>query len=238
MSWKHLLNNKALKFSFFLILLTACWYLGRVFKFEVATYQTFLSKFPVAFSGLIFVLLYVGTTTFVWFGPKDVLRISSAILFGATTSTVFVWVGEMINAAIMFYLSRALGREYVQQKFRIKSQKLDQMKDDSSMLEVCAWRSNPLIPFRLMDLGYGLTRISFRKYFIAIAAISFLRIFWLQSILAGIGTGLFKNYSAMMDYFLENPSVARCSAAYFLAVVVITITAIITRFLRKRKGKS
>ena len=117
MSWKRLIDNKALKFSLFLMILAVCWYFGRIFKFDISTYQSFLSKFPVVLSGFIFVALYVGTTTFIWFGPKDVLRISSAILFGATISTVFVWIGEMIYALIMFHLSRVLGRDMCSRNF-------------------------------------------------------------------------------------------------------------------------
>ncbi len=228
-------NNKVLKFILFLIVLAVCWYLGRVFDVDVAYYQGILARYPLALSGLIFVVLYVVTTTFIWFGPKDVLRIASAILFGAYVSTVFVWVGEMINSAIMFYLSRVLGREYVQQRFRVKAGELDKMKDDSSFLGVAAWRINPLIPFRLMDLGYGLTRISFKKYFCAIVIISFFRILWLQFILAGIGTSLFQDISAMLDYFLANPVVVRYSGIYFLVVIALTIMAVAARALRKRR---
>ena len=229
------INSRGLKFILFLIILTVCWYLGRVFDVDVAYYQGILARYPLALSGLIFVVLYVVTTTFIWFGPKDVLRISSAILFGAYVSTVFVWVGEMINSAIMFYLSRVLGREYVQQRFRIKAGELDKMKGDSSFLGVTAWRINPLIPFRLMDLGYGLTRISFKKYFCAIVVVSFFRILWLQFILAGIGTSLFQDISAMLDYFLANPVVVRYSGIYFLVVIALTIMAVAARALRKRR---
>lgn len=229
------INSRGLKFILFLIILTVCWYLGRVFDVDVAYYQGILARYPLALSGLIFVVLYVVTTTFIWFGPKDVLRISSAILFGAYVSTVFVWVGEMINSAIMFYLSRVLGREYVQQRLRIKAGELDKMKGDSSFLGVTAWRINPLIPFRLMDLGYGLTRISFKKYFCAIVVVSFFRILWLQFILAGIGTSLFQDISAMLDYFLANPVVVRYSGIYFLVVIALTIMAVAARALRKRR---
>jgi len=232
------MNNKTvLKFVFFLIIFATCWYLGRVFKVDVTSIQNLLSGYPLVLSGSIFVILYVGTTTFVWFGPKDVLRIASAILFGALVSTIFVWIGEMINAMVMFQLSRILGREYVQQKFRVKSQELDRMKDDSSFLGVFAWRINPLIPFRLMDLGFGVTKISFRKYFIAIFGVSFFRILWLQFILAGIGVNLLSDITAMREYFLGNPQVIQYSALYFLAVIVTTIAAIVMRSLRKRKEK-
>ena len=235
MAEKPMINNKALKFVLFLFIFAACWYLGRVFDFDVSYYQEFLSKYPLALSGLIFVLLYVVTTTFVWFGPKDILRIASAILFGAYVSTVFVWIGEMINAVVMFYLSRILGREYVRQRLGVKSGDLDKMKDDPSFFGIAAWRINPLVPFRLMDLGYGLTRTSFRKYFCAIIIISFFRILWLQFILAGIGTGLFEDVSAMLDYFLANPAVVRYSGLYFLAVIVVTVIAVALRFFRKKK---
>ncbi|MBN1869280.1 MAG: TVP38/TMEM64 family protein [Candidatus Omnitrophica bacterium] len=228
------INNHAVKFGFFIALFAIFWYLGRIFDVKVSYYQELLSRYPLALSGTIFVLLYVLTTTFVWFGPKDVLRISGAILFGAYVSTVFVWIGEMINAAVMFYLSRILGREYVQQKFGVKPMELDQVKDDSSFLGVTALRINPLIPFRFMDLGYGLTQISFRKYLCAIMVVSFIRILWLQFILAGIGTSLFEDVSAMLDYFLANPVVALYSGMYFLAVIILMIAAVTARFLRKR----
>ncbi len=237
MSAQTAVNKKFLKFIIFLAIFLACWYLGRVFKFDVALYRELLSGFPLLLSGLIFVVLYVGTTTFIWFGPKDVLRISSAILFGTVVSTIFVWIGEMINAAVMFHLSRTLGREYVQQRFRVKSKELDQMQDDSSFLGLIAWRINPLIPFRLMDLGFGLTRVLFRKYFIAIIAISFFRILWLQFILAGIGANLFSDIAVMLDYFLDNQQVVMLSMLYFLAVFVITVSAILMRSLRKRRQK-
>lgn len=237
MSFKLLNNKKVLKFIFFLIIFATCWYLGRIYKVDVAFIRDLLSGYSLLLSGSIFVVLYVGTTTFIWFGPKDVLRISSAILFGPLVSTVFVWIGEMVNALVMFTLSRMLGREYVQQKFRVKSQELDRMKDDSSFLGVFAWRINPLIPFRLMDLGYGLTKISFRKYFFAIFAISFFRILWLQFILAGIGVNLLKDIGAMQEYFYSNPKIIYYSALYFLAVIVVTIAAIVARSLKKRKAK-
>ncbi|MCK5083014.1 MAG: hypothetical protein KAR31_08935, partial [Candidatus Omnitrophica bacterium] len=70
------INSRGLKFILFLIILTVCWYLGRVFDVDVAYYQGILARYPLALSGLIFVVLYVVTTTFIWFGPKDVLRIS------------------------------------------------------------------------------------------------------------------------------------------------------------------
>lgn len=226
-----------LKFALFLVILAVCWFLGRVFKVDLRYCQDLLAGYPLALSGLIFVVLYVGTTTFVWLGPKDVLRVSSAILFGAGVSAVFVWIAEMVNAVIMFYLSRTLGREYVRQKCRVKNEELDKIKEDTSLLGIVAWRINPLVPFRFIDLGYGLTAIAFPKYFAGIVVVTFFRILWLQFILAGIGTSLFENVWSLVDYFTQNPQVVQYSMLYFLAVVVLTVAAMTARFLRKRKTK-
>lgn len=231
-------GKKLFKFSLLIVILALCWYLGRVFKGDVGYYQNLLAQYPLVLSGLIFVLLYVCTTTFVWLGPKDVLRISSAVLFGGTVSAVFVWTGEMFNAGIMFHLSRFLGREYVQQKFWVRPEDLDKMKDDASLLSVAAWRINPLVPFRFIDLGYGLTRISFRKYLTGIAAVTFVRVLWLQLILAAVGTSLFRDPSSVIAYFAEHPQVIRDSGLYFLAVLIVTGLALAARSFRKKANKS
>ena len=86
-----------------------------------------------------------------------------------------------------------------------------------------------------MDLGYGLTKISFNKYLAGIAVITFFRILWLQFILAGIGTNMLDGIPAIFDYFEENPGVVQYSAVYFLAVFIVTIAAVVARFFKKRK---
>ena len=112
------------------------------------------------------------------------------------------------------------------------------MKDYVRFFGLIACVISPLIPFRLMDLGSGLTSVSFRQYFSAIIVISFFRILWLQFILAGIGTNLLNDFSALQNYFFNNPRVIQYSALYFLAVIVITITAFAVRFIKKRKEKN
>jgi len=260
---KNLFQNRIVRFVLFLAVLFLFGYIWKTFGVNAAYYQELFSNYPTM-SVLIFVLLYVGTTTFVWFGPKDILRISSAVFFGASVSTALVWIGEMINALIMFHLSRVLGQEFVAKRLRTKTKKLDNIKNDSSLLGVMALRINPLVPFRIMDLGYGLTRISCLKYLAGISVVSIVRIYWLQYILAEPGVNLFTeismalnalmNGSAMTadqmvtlassvflkitDYFIENPKFLRYSCIYFLAVAIVTVIAVIARLLRKQKVTS
>lgn len=234
MGGKGVFQNNTVKFILFLGILVLCWYLGRIFKLDAETLREYFAGFPVVLSGLIFVAIYVATTTFIWLGPKDVLRISSAIFFGGPVSAVYVTIGELVNAFVMFHLSRSLGREYVVEKFKGKAREIDQMGRDHSALGMMAWRINPLIPFRLMDLGYGLTNTPFHKYITMIAAITFVRVLWLQMILAGIGTAILSDMSAIYDYMSGNLQVIQISAVYFLAVLITTIAALVHKRMRKK----
>lgn len=230
-----MVKNNTLKFFLLLAIIATCWYLGRVFQFNVDYYRNILENYSIFVSGIIFVALYVGITTFVWFGPKDVFRIAGAVLFGAYTSSVLVWIAEMFNVAILFHLSRKLGRGFVEQKFRLRSSQLDEMKKQSGVLGLLALRVNPLVPFRLMDLGFGLSKISFKKYFMVCLLVSFFRILWLQFILAGMGEALFEDPTVVVSYLLENQYILVYSGLYFLSVLVLTIMAMISKGLQKRR---
>jgi len=258
MNLKTLNDNQTFKFILLVAILALCWFLGSRFDIEFEEIKEILHKYPLWLSGIIFVIFYVITTTFMWFGPKDVFRISAAFLFGAYVSTLFVWIAEMIDAVIMFYLSRLLGQNYVEQKYRIKEGQLAKAKSKTSALEIFAWRINPLIPFRIMDLGFGITKVNFRKYYIVIVAASLPRIFWLQYIMATVGEGMYRaigakmeilkerehDISGMIDYmleisatmnkfFLQHLEIIIYSMLYFLFVIIITIVAVIIRAKRK-----
>ncbi len=192
MSNRQLLSPN-LKFFLLIVLLFVCWLIGRYIPFDIEFYKQFLAQYPLALSGLIFVVAYVIMTFFVWFS-KDLFRLAAAILFGAYWSTLFVWIAEMINLVILFHISRNLGREFVEQKFKLKP--VVTADDGHYFWRVFALRIVPIIAFKFLDLGFGLTKISFRKYFISLIA-SPLRIFWVQFILAGVGDALFKDPLAM-----------------------------------------
>ncbi len=228
-------KNSTLNFIIFVLVLIFCWFLGKYFKLDVEVFRRVLAQYPIALSGIIFVMLYVLTTTFIWFGPKDVFRVAGAILFGGYISTVFVWVAEMVNVVIMFQLSRQLGREFVEKKFKLKSRDIDKVKKDSSFLGILALRINPLVPFRLMDLGFGLSSVSLKKYLFVALGASLPRILWLQFILAGIGPGFLKNPKELIAYLVAHQKMIVLSGCYFAAVIILTGTAIVVKFMQ-RKG--
>ncbi len=221
-------SSPAIRFFFFLLIILGLWALGKFFNIDVAQYQALLKQYPLWLSASLFILLYVVVTFLIWFGTIDIFRISAAILFGGVVSTIIVWVAELINAFMLFHLSRKLGRDYVVEKFRLKAKDVEQAKKHQSAFGVFVLRFNPLVPFRIMDLAYGLSSLSFKTYFKGISFSSLVRIFWLQSIIAIVGQAAFKNPSLLATSLLEHPFILIYSAVYFLLVLILSIVAIIS----------
>lgn len=222
-------NNSTIRFIFYLAVILICTLVGRFLSFDQAHFQHWMSRIPTAVAGFIFVIFYLVLTTLVWVGPNDILRITSAVLFGPLLSTVFVYVAEMIQAGLFFHLSRKFGRGFIQERFKLKTRDLDKVKGHSGYLGIFSLRINPLIPYRFLDLAYGLSVVAFRKYFTVALVASFPRIFWLQFLLAAVGSSLLKDpgsfFKTMTDYLTTHPTAFIFCSLYLLFVLVVSIFA-------------
>ncbi len=230
---KPLLSKPTQRFFLFIALIAGLWYLGRALHIDLVQIKAWLSQYPLWLSGSLFVLIYIGLTTVLWVGTIDIFRISGALLFGPYWSTLFVTLAEIGNATILFLLSRKLGREFIEQKFNLKEKHRQYAPDNAGFWTALVLRINPLVPFRFMDVGFGLTQLSFRKYFYAVVLGSPLRIFWLQFVIAGMGEAVFRNPSAMVEYFRDNPAALALSFIYMLTVVVLTAAVFIATMIKK-----
>jgi uncharacterized membrane protein YdjX (TVP38/TMEM64 family) len=189
--------------------------LGKYLHIDFPAISQRLRTLPFFVSAAVFIALYVGITFFVWFS-KDFFRITSAILFGAALSTALVWAAEVINGCILFSLARTLGRDFVEQRMRLRHERLDRTLSQANFFWLFVLRAVPLVPFRFYDLGCGLTGVSFGKYIAAVTIGSLPRIFWLQYILAGVGAGIMKDPQALVKYLSENPGGFIFTFVYFI----------------------
>ena len=226
----HFFKSPPFKFTLLIILLFLCWQMGRRLPLDVDAYREWLSQFPLFISGFVFVVVYVVVTFFVFFA-NDLFRMMSAVLFGPYVSTVFVWAAEMMNLLVLFNLSRNLGREFVEQKFKWKEDR-QELKAEDPFWGIFVIRVAPLVPFRFLDLGFGLTQISLKRYFVISLVSSPLRIFWVQFILAGVGDMIFKDPSVLVEYLSNNRIVFNFSLIY----IVFTFVGVF--LYRKRKKKA
>lgn len=225
--------KQELEFLLLLFLIGVLWYYGRRFSLNSDQLFSSLQQIPLIYRGLVYIILYVIVTFFIFFS-KDIFWFVGALLFGAGTSTVFICVAEAINACILFFLSRTLGRGYTKRLLTSKYEHLDHRLGEINFLWLFLFRSAPLIPYRFMDLAAGLTKISFRRYCAAVLMGTPLKMYWIQFILAGVGKTILDESASvtaramvLVEYFMDHKYILAWSMCYvvFVLLVVIKIRA-------------
>jgi uncharacterized membrane protein YdjX (TVP38/TMEM64 family) len=186
----------------------------------------YFQRVSLPLAGTVFVAAYIGITFFIWFA-KDVFRVVGAVVFGPYWSTLFIWIGELVNAAIFFHLSRKLGRAYIADQFHLKEGTLNRANRHGGVWHIFLLRTLPIIPFRIIDLAYGLTSVSFRKYIVVSALATPVRIFWVQFVVAALGGAIF-DFNRAMAYFEKN------ILLFWLSFLYLFCSLIIVLFLRKK----
>ena len=141
-----------------------------------------------------------------------------------------IYIGEMMNMAALFWFSRKMGRPFVEARASGRIRQIEDAASRTSAPVIFFMKFYPVISFRFLDLGYGLTKISFIKY----AAISMLaapvRLYIVQYFLdMMINFGLVFNgeMSSYSERFMEMTYDIVDRPALFLALTVYTFSAFI-----------
>ncbi len=210
-------NSTFIRFAILILLVVLLFVLGNTFSIDHKKINDLLRRISPLYASLIFVFLYVVGTFFIWY-LKDPLKIIGAVLFGAYLSTFLIYIAEIINAIIFFNLSNMLGRDFVEQKLKGKFRKFYERLGDVNLGWIFLLRFIPLIPYRVLDLSFGLSKVPLKRYIIAVLLASPLRIFWIQAILASI-----KGFSPqkVTQYFVEHPGVYIFSFFYFVVALIV-----------------
>lgn len=230
---KFSLSKPTEHFLLLVFIIATFLFLGKALHVDLVQIRGWLAQYPLWVSGFLFILVYVGLTTVLWFGTIDLFRISAAFLFGAYWSTLFVTIAEIANASILFFLSRKLGREFIEEKFHLTKGDKKYSPDNAGFWTALVLRINPFVSFRFMDVGFGLTKLSFRKYFYAVVLGSPLRIFWLQFVIAAVGEAVMENPSLMMQYLWNNKPAMVFSGFYMAGIVFVTVVVFVMTIVKK-----
>ena len=213
-------HRHEIAFLALLAVLFLLWYLGRYLHIDTASLRASLERFPLIISAVSFIVIYVIISFFIFFS-KDIFWITSALLFGPFLSALFIFIAEIVNALVLFYLARKLGRGYVARSLKGKYKTLDVRLGKVSFFWLFIFRAAPLIPYRFMDLAAGLTKIDFKRYMAAVILGSPVKIFWIQYVLFGVGESALKSPNALTDYFLNNRALLMYSLIYALLVIMV-----------------
>jgi len=221
---KLLFAKPNVRFLLLLLLVIVLVLLGTLIPVDKEAIDTFLKRIPLVYSSVAFTLLYVVGTFVVWY-LKDPLKVVGAIIFGAYLSTLLIYIAEIINACIFFQISNSLGKDYVEATLKGRFKRFYERIDEMNLGWIFLLRAVPLIPYRVLDISFGLSKLPLKKYILIVILASLPRIFWIQFILAGM-----KGFSvnAAVSYFNQN------NAVFFLSLVYFVITLIVA-FRTKKK---
>jgi uncharacterized membrane protein YdjX (TVP38/TMEM64 family) len=96
--------------------------------------------------------------------PRAGVALLAGVVFGPWAATGYVLAGTLIGAAVAFGVGRALGREYLDRLTARRGEagrlaRLDGWLGRRAFLAVVCARLLPVVPFGLLNYGFGATRV-------------------------------------------------------------------------------
>ena len=167
---------------------------------------------PIAYIALFALLPVV-------FFPVAVLAVAGGLLFGLVWGSVYTLIGAAINCAVMFLLSRSVGRKCVQSLVEQRvspswQARLKRADGRSGFLLLILLRLIPAVPYGLINYAFGLSEMRFWPYMLA-------------SVIGIIpGTLVFIN--------LGDKALDLTSPSFWIAIALIIALFVVTLLLGKR----
>ncbi len=131
--------------------------------------QDFIAQFG-DYAPLIFLLLASILPIFLF--PPGIFSIIGGYLFGFKLGAILTIAAAIVYTNVMFLISRYFARDYIE-KFLVRKLSLKEfnrifgIKENKLAVFLIIFRLIPILPNSVVSYSYGLTRISFKHYFIA-----------------------------------------------------------------------
>jgi uncharacterized membrane protein YdjX (TVP38/TMEM64 family) len=214
---KKLFTKGYIRFIIFIILILVLIFISKTFSIDKDKIDSLLKNVPPLYSSLIFIALYVASNFFITGDPKEVLKLVAIVVFGVYLSAALIYIAEIINATVFFHLSKFLGKEFMDKYLKGRFKNFYEKLGNLNFGWICLLRLNILIPYRVLDVCFGLSKVAFKKYITAVLAVSLPRIFFLQYMVASLGEITFgKAFKTQL-----HPLFALLFIIYFIFSVVV-----------------
>ena len=108
------------------------------------------------------------------FFPVAVLALAGGLLFGLVLGSIYTFLGAMLNCALMFLISRRLGRERMERYIRqtlppVWQARLRRAGGEQGFWLLVVLRLIPAVPYNLINYAFGLTGMGLPQYLLASA---------------------------------------------------------------------
>src|ERR1700694_873885 len=146
-----------------IIVAIALFFLSRIFPIVdiLATIQQRVMQWG-AWSAICYPLLYACCNVLLL--PGGVLSVGAGFFFGLWWGFLIALLGNVCGAAISFFISRSLGRQWLKRKLQRNRTlvALEPAIEKEGWKIILLSQLHPLFPTSLLNYLYGLTRIRFR----------------------------------------------------------------------------
>jgi len=114
----------------------------------------------------IYVLLYAANTVTL-LPPIAFLSLTAGLAFGKGMGFLAIMAGAMLGTTLTFFISRKLGRGFVEKRIKGKFKSLDEGLERRGFATILFFRVIPLVPYEALNYVAGLSKIRFRDYALA-----------------------------------------------------------------------
>ncbi len=166
-------RKNILKFSALILLLVALgfttWYYSLGELLSVERVRGLVGSYSLL-APLVFMGIYIFATLF--FLPGSPLTLAAGAVFGIWAGTLYTVIGATLGASLAFFLSRFLGRDFVEGILEDKTERIYQYNEklgENGFVWMLFFRLVPLFPFNGLNFGLGLTKVKARDYILGTA---------------------------------------------------------------------
>jgi uncharacterized membrane protein YdjX (TVP38/TMEM64 family) len=116
---------------------------------------------------LVFIILYALGTIFI---PSTPFMLVAGILFGLKYGLIYTLISGFISSVLLFSFSRKLGKPWVESIVRKKDlgfiEKYNKRLGSGGVIDLIVLRMMPIMPFNILNIIMGISKISLRNYII------------------------------------------------------------------------
>lgn len=127
--------------------------------------RIWISQFGV-WAPFVYVILYAANTVTL-LPPIGILSLAAGLAFGPWIGFLCIMAGAMIGTAATFFVSRGLGRGFVERRLKGRFKSLDEALQQKGFATVLFFRVVPVVPYEVLNYASGLSKVRFKDYCLA-----------------------------------------------------------------------
>ncbi|MBU0957821.1 MAG: VTT domain-containing protein [Nanoarchaeota archaeon] len=162
--------NKKTKFGIFVAFLLVSIFIAFFPDYLFNLLESVLNYYSYShfFGALIFILIFIGLTTFAF--SVSLLVVAGAFFFGFWEILIYAMIGIIGSSSIVFYISKRLGRDYARDYFKKRGTLLcdiDGIIEKNTFRTITVLSTVFFVPPMIPNLLGGIIKISYKKYLLA-----------------------------------------------------------------------